>query len=56
VPLSGFYEWKAEGTKKRPYEIHLKDGSIMGVAAIWDTWQAGTAESVVRFRSYDVGE
>ena len=44
VPLSGFYEWKAEGTKKRPYEIHLRDGSIMGVAAIWDTWHAGTAD------------
>jgi len=44
VPLSGFYEWKTEGTKKRPYEIHLKDGRIMSVAAIWDTWHSGTAD------------
>ena len=44
VPLSGFYEWKKDGTKKRPYEIHLKDGNIMSVAAIWDTWRSGTGE------------
>jgi putative SOS response-associated peptidase YedK len=24
VPLSGFYEWKTEGQRKRPFKIHLQ--------------------------------
>ena len=40
VPLSGFFEWKKEGTKKRPFKIFRQDGSIMSVAGIWDTWHA----------------
>jgi len=44
VPLSGFFEWKKEGAKKRPFEIHLKDGTIMSVAAVWDTWHFGTPD------------
>ena len=44
VPLSGFFEWKKDGAKKRPFKIHLQDGSIMSVAAIWDTWHSGSAE------------
>ena len=44
VPLSGFFEWKKEGTTKRPFKIHLSDGAIMSVAAVWDTWHAGSAD------------
>src|SRR6185369_12541136 len=44
VPLSGFFEWKKEGTAKRPFKIHLKDGAIMSVAAVWDTWHAGSPD------------
>ena len=42
VPFSGFYEWKTEGPRKRPFKIHLESHAIMSVAAIWDTWRAGT--------------
>ena len=42
VPLSGFYEWKTEGQKKRPFKIHLKNNAIMSVAGIWDTWRPDT--------------
>jgi putative SOS response-associated peptidase YedK len=44
VPLSGFFEWKKEGTTKRPFKIYLKDGTIMSVAAVWDTWHGGSPD------------
>ena len=42
VPLSGFYEWKKDGQRKRPFKIHLQNNAIMSVAGIWDTWRPGT--------------
>jgi putative SOS response-associated peptidase YedK len=41
VPLSGFYEWKKDGQGRRPFNIHLRDETIMSVAGIWDTWHRG---------------
>jgi putative SOS response-associated peptidase YedK len=42
VPISGFYEWKTEGQRKRPFKIHRQDDAIMSLAGIWDTWRPGT--------------
>jgi len=42
VPVSGYYEWKTEGQRKRPFKIHLQSNAIMSVAGIWDTWRPGT--------------
>lgn len=44
VPLSGFFEWKAEGRQKRPFKVHLRDGSIMSLAGVWEAWRPGTAD------------
>jgi len=44
VPLSGFFEWKQDGPRKRPFKIYLRDENIMSVAGIWDTWHPGTPE------------
>jgi putative SOS response-associated peptidase YedK len=44
VPLSGFFEWKNEGQRKRPFKIHLQNNQIMSVGGIWDTWRAGTKD------------
>jgi putative SOS response-associated peptidase YedK len=44
VPISGFYEWKREGTLKRPFKIALRDEPIMSVAGIWDAWRVGTKD------------
>lgn len=50
VPLSGFYEWKREGSRKRPFAIHLKDWPIMSVAGVWEHWQPdGQPEAVQSF-------
>lgn len=43
LPLSGFFEWKTDGERKRPFRIHLCDDLIMSVAGIWETWKPGTS-------------
>ncbi len=35
VPMSAFYEWKKEGTKKIPYRIFLPDDEIFFVPALY---------------------
>jgi putative SOS response-associated peptidase YedK len=42
IPISGFYEWKSDGQRKRPFKIHLQTNAIMSVAGIWDAWRPGT--------------
>ena len=44
IPISGFFEWKREGSQKRPFKIYLCDEPIMSVAGIWDTWRRGRTE------------
>jgi putative SOS response-associated peptidase YedK len=44
VPLSGFFEWKAENARKRPFKIHLRDEPIMSVAGLWEAWRPGTPD------------
>jgi putative SOS response-associated peptidase YedK len=38
VPVSGFYEWRREGDKKRPFAIHMNAGGIVSLAGIWEHW------------------
>jgi putative SOS response-associated peptidase YedK len=42
VPLSGFFEWKNAGQRKRPFKIHLQNNAIMSLAGIWEIWRPGT--------------
>jgi putative SOS response-associated peptidase YedK len=44
IPVSGFFEWKKEGTSKRPFKIFLKDQPIMSLAGIWTAWRSGSPE------------
>jgi putative SOS response-associated peptidase YedK len=44
IPVSGFFEWKKEGSGKRPFKIFLKDSPIMPLAGIWTSWRARTPE------------
>lgn len=37
MPISGFYEWK-KGSKQ-PYHFRAMGGSVLPVAAIWDSWK-----------------
>ena len=37
VPMTGFYEWKKEGTRKRKYKIYLPDSELFFVPALYHT-------------------
>lgn len=46
IVADGFYEWKKEGSTKRPHRITLKDQGLFGFAGLWDTWKSPTGELV----------
>ena len=43
-PADGFYEWKAEGGRKRPYFVRPKSGGPMAFAGLWETWTGPNGE------------
>jgi len=49
IPINGFFEWKKDGPRKRPFKIHQKDQQIMSVAAIWETWRTGKPDAKSSF-------
>lgn len=44
IPASGFYEWKAEGTGKRPWYIHPKDEPVFAFAGLSSLWEGPEGE------------
>lgn len=46
IPADGFYEWKAEGRKKTPMYIQLKDGDPFAFAGLWEAWQSPDGDLV----------
>jgi putative SOS response-associated peptidase YedK len=38
VVADGFYEWKNEGGKKRPFYIHRRDRQPFGMAGLYNLW------------------
>jgi putative SOS response-associated peptidase YedK len=44
VPADGFYEWKREGEKKRPYFVWLKGGGPLAFAGLWESWMGPNGE------------
>lgn len=46
VVADGFYEWKKDGSTKRPYRITLKNQGIFGFAGLWDTWRSPTGDII----------
>ena len=43
-PADGFYEWKREGERKRPYFVRLKSGEPMAFAGLWESWMGPNGE------------
>ncbi len=49
-PVSGFYEWQRVGAAKHPYSIDPRDGGMMALASLWDSWRdPTTAETLTSF-------
>jgi putative SOS response-associated peptidase YedK len=46
IPADGFYEWKAEGGRKRPFVIRQGDGEPMAFAGLWETWMGPNGEEM----------
>ena len=46
IVADGFYEWKKEGSTKRPHRITLKNKELFGFAGLWDAWKSPTGEIV----------
>jgi putative SOS response-associated peptidase YedK len=46
IPASGFYEWRQEGERKSPLYVHLKDGSPLCFAGLWEHWKAPEGEVI----------
>ncbi|XP_029117817.1 uncharacterized protein [Elaeis guineensis] len=38
VAVEGFYEWKKDGSRKKPYYIHFNDHRPLVFAALYDSW------------------
>ena len=46
VVADGFYEWKKEGTRKRPFYIRLKSGKPFGFAGLYNIWKSPEGEQI----------
>jgi putative SOS response-associated peptidase YedK len=45
-PANGFYEWKSDGARKRPYFIRPRAGGPIAFAGLWETWMGPNGEEV----------
>jgi putative SOS response-associated peptidase YedK len=43
-PADGFYEWKTDGARKRPYFVRPRDGGPIAYAGLWETWMGPNGE------------
>lgn len=44
VPADGFYEWRK--SDKQPFRIVMKDGGLLSLAALYDTWISPGGERI----------
>jgi putative SOS response-associated peptidase YedK len=45
-PADGFYEWKTEVGRKRPFCIRPRDGQPVAFAGLWETWMGPNGEEI----------
>jgi putative SOS response-associated peptidase YedK len=45
-PADGFYEWKTEGGRKRPFLARPKAGGPLAFAGLWETWTGPNGEEM----------
>lgn len=47
VPADGFYEWRKENGKKRPFSIVSKGAELMAFAGLWEHWRSPKTQEVI---------
>jgi putative SOS response-associated peptidase YedK len=45
-PADGFYDWRREGERARPYYIRRKAGGAMAFAGLWENWMGPNGEEM----------
>lgn len=45
-PADGFYDWKIEGARRRPYVVRPKSRQPVAFAGLWETWTGPNGEEV----------
>jgi putative SOS response-associated peptidase YedK len=45
-PADGFYEWKHDGGRKRPFCIRRRDRAPIAFAGLWETWCGPNGEEM----------
>jgi putative SOS response-associated peptidase YedK len=48
VPADGFYEWQRDGSVRRPFFIHRRDGAPLALAGLWAGWRDPATDTVRR--------
>jgi hypothetical protein len=56
MPASGYYEWQDTPSGKQPYYFTRRDGQVMTLAAIHDTWTDRTTKVALRSCSMVITE
>lgn len=46
IPADSFFEWRAEGTKKIPFRVLMKDKQGFALAGVWDVWRGSDGKTV----------
>jgi putative SOS response-associated peptidase YedK len=46
IPADGFYEWKTEGERRRPFAIVPRTGGPIAFAGLWEVWTGPNGEEV----------
>jgi putative SOS response-associated peptidase YedK len=46
IPADGFYEWKAEGDRRRPFAVRPRAGGPIAFAGLWETWTGPNGEEL----------
>ena len=44
IPADGFYEWKAEGERRKPFAVRPRAGGPIAFAGLWEVWTGPNGE------------
>lgn len=45
-PADGFYDWKVEGARRRPFVVRPKSRRPLAFAGLWETWTGPNGEEI----------